>query len=58
MDLINDVHLGLSVHRHVAHTFSQLADIVHGVVGGPIDLDHVGVGARQDFFATRAHATR
>ena len=41
MHFINDVHLVSALRRRVLHLVPNLADIIHTVVGGRINLDDI-----------------
>ena len=48
MHLINDVDLELTLRGGVTHVVAQFADLIHGIVGSTIDLDHIHRAALAD----------
>jgi hypothetical protein len=46
---VDDVDLVATLRRCVAHVVAQVAHVIHAVVGGAVDLDHVEAIALGDF---------
>ncbi len=58
VDFVDDVDFEPAVGRHVADVFPQVADVVHAVVGGPVDFQHVRRVASGDLPAGAAGVAR
>ena len=58
VDLVDDPDLEAVPGRVVAGALAQLPDLLHAVVGGPVDLLHVEGGAGRDLRAGGALAAR
>ena len=57
MYLVDDVNLVFSLRGAILHLLTDLADVVHAVVGGRIDLDDVHGDPAGNRFAGRALPT-
>ena len=51
VDFVDDVDLVGSPRGRIAHVVAQVAHLVHVVVRGAVDFDHVEAVARDDFLA-------
>src|SRR5688572_11021316 len=53
MDFINDVNLVARAGRGVSAGFAKFADLLHAVVAGAVNFEHVQRAAFSDFLAAR-----
>jgi hypothetical protein len=56
VDFVDDVNLEAGAGRAIEGVLAEVADVVHAVVGGPVDLDDIDVVAVVDGQATVALA--
>lgn len=53
MDLVDVVDLEFALSGSELHVLPNVADIVHAIVGGTVNLDHIKGGAIADFLTYR-----
>ena len=58
MNLVDDVDLEARLRRGELHRLAQTADVIHAVVRGTVDLDHVEGVAAHDLEAEVARVAR
>ena len=58
MHLVNDIDLKSALRRRIGHLIHNLTNIVHTVVGGGINLNHIHADARRNRLTTRAFPAR
>ena len=54
MYLIDNINLIFSFRRRVGHLIHNLSDIVHTIVGGRVNFDHIHAGSRRNGAAAPA----